>query len=381
MEFVGGRSTEKGVTNTLLDEMRMPAIWIANTPADAMDESVRRRFDYSVYFRRINRFQRVSTWRNLVRKFDLERKIPEAAIEEYVARYPTSPGGISNVLNNVKRLDPPVEEVEEIIASLMRTHCELMGIQNDSDFLPTRGYDLEGLNIKGQVGLPRIVQALRNFLDPDYHDEDQDPPRMNLLLFGPPGTGKTEFVKFLGKELGCRVKVVRGSDILSRWVGASEQNIAAAFAEAEESHAILFFDEVDGLVQDRAGASQSWEVTQVNEFLQQMEQFDGIMVAATNFSRNLDKAMTRRFTYKLEFGYLDEEGKRVFFERVFKAKLTPTELEELRSLHNLTPGDFRTVRQSLFYLDDAQTNAARIAALREECTRKRDGQGSGTVGF
>ena len=74
---------------------------------------------------------------------------------------------------------------------------------------------------------------------------------MNLLMFGPPGTGKTEFVKHLGKELDRKVLVMKGSDLLSKYVGESEQNIAKAFQRAETEHVILFFDEIDGLVQDR----------------------------------------------------------------------------------------------------------------------------------
>ena len=74
---------------------------------------------------------------------------------------------------------------------------------------------------------------------------------MNLLMFGPPGPGKTEFVKHLGKELDRKVLVMKGSDLLSKYVGESEQNIAKAFQRAETEHVILFFDEIDGLVQDR----------------------------------------------------------------------------------------------------------------------------------
>ena len=69
-------------------------------------------------------------------------------------------------------------------------------------------------------------------------------------------------------------------------------------------------------------------------------------VAATNFSHNLDPAVMRRFTFKLEFGYLDDSGKKSFFERMFKTTLSEDEFAELRSLRNLAPGDFRTVRRS-----------------------------------
>ena len=119
----------------------------------------------------------------------------------------------------------------------------------------------------------------------------------------------------------------------------------------------------------------------MNELLQQMENFNGVMVAATNFCRNLDPAVMRRFTFKLEFDYLDDAGKRMFFERMFKTELSEDEFAELKALKNLAPGDFRTVRQEQFYLDEEQTNLGRIAALREECLLKKDGDKSSKIGF
>ncbi len=381
-DFGGGKSTEKGVMNSILDDMKMPAIWISNAPAEAMDESVRRRFDYSIRFERLTDAQRVAIWRNLVARHSLGDVISEERISSYASRYGTNAGGISNVLSNVKRMDPTPENVDDLVDTLMKPHCELMCIGGPSDgFSPAKDYSLEGLCIKGKVPLDRIVAAASNFYDASYSAASEDSPRMNILLYGPPGTGKTEFVKYLAKRLGRRVMVMRGSDILSKFVGESEQNIADAFRKAEDGRAILFFDEVDGILQDRGNAVRSWEVTQVNEFLQQMEDFDGVMVAATNFSRNLDPATMRRFTFKLEFGYLDDDGKRLFFERMFKTELAPDELAELRMLRNLAPGDFRTVRQEMYYLGGSVTNLDRIAALREECACKKDGAPSGPIGF
>lgn len=377
----GCKSTEKGVMNAILDEMSIPAIWISNAPAEAMDESVRRRFDYSIRFEALSVRQRTSVWRNVVAKHDLGALVDEARIGAYANRYATSAGGISMVMDNLKRLNPRPEEVEGIVAGLMKPHCQLMGVKDENRFLPAIGYSLDGLNIKGDVDLASIVGAVRNFRDESYNLGSEDRPRMNILLFGPPGTGKTEFVKYLGQQLDSKVLVMKASDLISKYVGESEQNIAAAFRQAESDRAILFLDEIDGLVQDRTQARANWEVSQVNEILQQMENFNGVMVAATNFCKNLDTAIMRRFTFKLEFGYLDESGKARFFERMFKAELADEERRELAAIQNLTPGDFRTVRQRNFYLGKMQTNAGLIAALKAECALKKDGGQMSRIGF
>ena len=377
----GGKSTEKGVMNSILDDMKMPAIWISNTEACEMDESVRRRFDYSIRFEELNNMQRISIWRNIVAKLGLEEFVPEDKITDYAQKYATSAGGISLVLENVKRLKPEPEKVDELVASLMKPHCKLLNVKESNRFLPAKGYSLDGLNIKGKVKLEKIVKAVRNYLDSSFNESSEDKPRMNLLMFGPPGTGKTEFVKYLGKTLDRKVMVMKGSDILGMYVGESEKNIATAFRKAESERAILFFDEIDGLLQSRENAHASWEISQVNELLQQMENFNGVMVAATNFCKNLDAAVMRRFTFKLEFDYLDDEGKKAFFERMFKTKLSEDEFAELRALKNLAPGDFRTVRQEHFYLDEAETNLDRIAALKEECLLKKDGEKFAKIGF
>ena len=377
----GCRRSEKGVVNTILDEMRMPAIWIVNASPMEMDESVRRRFDYSVRFDRLVASQRAAIWRNQATRCGLEALLPPEKTEELAMKYETSAGGIATILSNLKRMEPAPAEVDSVVESLMKPHCRLMGIRNGGDFLPAKDYSLDGLSIKGAVKLDKLVVAARNFLDGRFNSASTDRPRMNILLFGPPGTGKTEFVKYLGKSLGRKVVAIKGSDLLSPWVGRTEQLIADAFRRAEADKSILFFDEVDSFLQDRSGASHSWEITQVNELLQQMENFSGIMVAATNFAKNLDPATARRFTYKLEFGYLDETGGRRFFERFFKTPLTADEAKALSGIRNLAPGDFRTVRQELFYLGGDVTNTDRIEALRSECSHKKEEKPQSRIGF
>lgn len=362
--FLGLRRNngDKAELNNVLDTVKTPCVWIANTPASALDLSNRRRFDYSIEFKPLSTPQRELIWRNAARKHHVEldaKQIPVLA-----ARYPVSAGGIELALRNFSSVDGQTSE--EKIGKILTPHCALMNVMVEKVENRTRDYLLDGLNIQGDIALPEIVEAVRNYLSNSLDDPDR--PRMNLLLSGPPGTGKTEFVKYLGKTLAVPVVTKMGSDILSMWVGGSEQNIASAFAEAEERRAILFFDEIDGLLQNRAGAQRSWEVTQVNELLHRMENFTGVMIGATNFLARLDPATARRFTFKLAFDYLDERGKRLFFERMFHRPLTEEEAQRLDAIPSLTPGDFRTVRQSLFYLGKAVENERYLAALESEAT-------------
>ncbi|SBP89190.1 AAA family ATPase [Thiomonas delicata] len=207
---------------------------------------------------------------------------------------------------------------------------------------------------------------------------------VRLCLYGLPGTGKSAYARWLAEQLGRPLQLWRASDLLAKWLGASERLVARAFHDAQEDGAVLLIDEIDGLLQDRRGAAQAWEVTLVNELLTQMEAFPGVFIATTNRLEGLDPAALRRFDLKLQFRALrPEQAWALLGSHCAVLGLgVPEEglRQDLRALASLTPGDFATVarRHRLQPLRSAQDF---VIALRTECGFKPGGVGAGTMGF
>jgi SpoVK/Ycf46/Vps4 family AAA+-type ATPase len=153
----------------------------------------------------------------------------------------------------------------------------------------------------------------------------------------------------------------------------TEQHIAAAFEKAQEAGAALLIDEVDSFLQDRSKAQRGWEVTHVNEFLTQMEQFSGLFIASTNLIDGFDAAAFRRFDLKAKFDYLKrDQARRLLNAHLINARLSdpsPADLARLDSLDVLTPGDFASVaRQSRFKF--LRSASEWVEALSLECGLK-----------
>jgi transitional endoplasmic reticulum ATPase len=194
-----------------------------------------------------------------------------------------------------------------------------------------------------------------------------------LCLFGPPGTGKTAYAKWLAQQMGAPLMVRRASDLISKWVGDSEKNVAIAFRQAAEEEAVLLLDEVDSFLQDRRSTAHHWEVSLVNEMLTQMEAFDGVFIASTNLMRDLDQAALRRFDLKVRFDYLGAEQAWLLLTRhCAEMQLQAPEVGlrvRLDALHNLTPGDYAAVaRQHRF--KTMRHPAAFVDALELEASLK-----------
>lgn len=203
-----------------------------------------------------------------------------------------------------------------------------------------------------------------------------------LCLYGPPGTGKSAYARWLAQQLACPLHVQRISDLVSPYVGQTEQNLAKAFDLAAGEGALLLIDEVDGLLRDRRRAQRSWEVTAVNELLTQLEVFEGVFIASTNLLDDIDPAASRRFDLKIKFDYLRaEQAWRLLQTSCAALDLSepgPEQHAALAKMSVLTPGDFATVeRQHRFR--PIENAASMIRALAAECALRE--RKSTSIGF
>lgn len=173
-----------------------------------------------------------------------------------------------------------------------------------------------------------------------------------VCLYGPPGTGKSAFGRYIADMSRKQLIVKKASDIISPYLGESEQNMARMFQEATDQDAVLLLDEADTYLQDRKNLQRSWEVSGVNEMLTQIESFNGVFICSTNLMDSLDTAALRRFDLKIKFTHLNKlQSWGLFVDTANRLKIQIDEAiqTKLNALGMLSPGDFATVlRQSRF---------------------------------
>lgn len=381
---IGKNTVEKGWLNNLLDTFESKLIWIVNHTR-GMEQSVLRRFSYSLKFSKPTRKQRVRIWQNLVQQHRIKTAVSQNIIEDLAYRYEVTAGGIASALkvlkNSLRSGNITRRETGAYLEQVLEKHQEaLTGIKPKKLAERTDKYDMDALNLDTDPYIP--LKCVLRFLRKEGNGSTDD-QNVNMLFWGPPGTGKTEFVKHIGRMCGADVIIKRASDLQSKWLGETEKNIAEAFDQAEREHSILFIDEADSFFIERRGASRPWEVSQTNEFLTQMENHKTVLICCTNFMDILDKASLRRFDLKIEFRPLSKDGKVLLYRRYFpsRRRLTPADEHQLRDIPGLTPGDMKTVARKIAFAERKNPpHETIIAELRKEALYRDDNHGK-RLGF
>jgi ATPase family associated with various cellular activities (AAA) len=143
---------------------------------------------------------------------------------------------------------------------------------------------------------------------------------LSVLFSGPSGTGKTMAAEIIASTLGLELYKIDLSVVVSKYIGDTEKNLSRIFTEAETSNAILFFDEADALFGKRSGVKDShdrYANIEIGYLLQRMEEYDGVVILATNLRKNMDEAFVRRLQFTVEFPFPDEKDRRRIWKGVW----------------------------------------------------------------
>ena len=334
--------------NRLLERTPVPTLWTSNS-AEETCHTVLRRMTFALELSQPPSQVRAHIWKRELARHDI--KATEEDTRSLAKEFAVTPGVASSAIAAASLCGGDLAAVRLGVRSLSQV---IKGEKPPANQGPPERFNLALVRADiDPVGFAdRIVKS--------------GGKHFSLCLQGPPGTGKSAFVRYLAERLGLPVTQKRASDLMSKWVGQTEQQIAAAFAEARAEGSILVFDEADSLLADRRGAMYSWEVSRVNEMLTWMESHPLPFACTTNFGENLDPATLRRFTFKIALDYLTPDQSQAAFHTYFALE-PPSEIGDLTTL---TPGDFAVVRRKAEILNHLQDAKALTELLGAECEAK-----------
>ena len=357
----------KAWINRTLERNPVPSLWVTNNPN--IDPAYLRRFDFSVRFPVPPQKVRLSIAQHHLGHLSEGN---EEWLKKIAASNEQTPAQIERAARFAELASGGDKaKCQALVELALNRSARLLG-QRTQSALPSRHLKFDLRYVNANLDFKVWVNSLTRS------------PRGSFCLYGPPGTGKSELARELALEIGKESIVMRASNLLSPWVGQTEQNIATMFQEARDSESVIILDEADSFLADRSHAVRNWEVTQVNEFLTQMESFDGILICTTNLMDRLDRASLRRFDHKVQFNYLNQEQCQGLFKSVLQGfggevPAGSPWLEKVSRLGNLTPGDFAVAHRQFLMKIERPTPDALYQVLVEE-SRQKDG-GKQSIGF
>ena len=367
----------KAWVNQILESNTVPTLWVTNR-IEQIDPAFRRRFAYHLELRSPPPGAR----EGVVRKTLEGVLVSEAYVAKLTARKGLTPAQIRTAVRFARLAlveadssDATMLRLEQLIERQLQNANVALGNRPESTGRRSvTTYDLAMLNVETRYELPRVIEALKS----RGHG--------TLCFYGAPGTGKTALAEHMAQALERPLIIKQASDLMSKYVGETEQNMAAMFREAEAEKAVLLLDEADSFLQDRRGAQRTYEVTEVNEMLQGMERYRGIFICTTNLLDSLDQAALRRFTFKIKFSPLTATQREQMFVVEALAgdatALTDALRTGLAKLTQLCPGDFAAVKRQIDILATELPPDEFLAQLEAEHRIKpevREARGMGFV--
>jgi hypothetical protein len=206
-------------------------------------------------------------------------------------------------------------------------------------------------------------------------------PSISALFAGESGTGKTMSAEVIANDLGLVMYRIDLSAVVSKYIGETEKNLSAIFEEARTSNAILFFDEADALFGKRSevkDAHDRYANIETAYLLQQIEDYDGIAILATNLRQNLDEAFTRRLDFVIDFPFPDTEYRKRIWQAHFPPEVplaSDLDLDELAERYPLAGGNIRNAALASAFLAASDGKQITMQHVRSAVRREHQTMG------
>jgi len=199
---------------------------------------------------------------------------------------------------------------------------------------------------------------------------------LNVLFTGPPGTGKTMAADVLAGVLGLDLYRIDLSTVVSKYIGETEKNLARIFAEAQSSNAVLFFDEADALFGKRTqvrDAHDRYANVEISYLLQKMEEYQGLVILATNLRKNIDEAFVRRLHFMVDFPLPGPADRRRIWAQIWPVA-TPrdadVDLDVLAEQVEVAGGNIRNIALASAFLAAADGGTVTMRHIRDAVRRE-----------
>ena len=366
-----GSVSGKAWVNQILETNPVPVIWVTNR-IEQIDLAFRRRFQYHLELKSPPPGAREALVTRALAGVDVGEKFASRLAE----RRGLTPAQIRTAVKFARLAGDACSDSAEALIERQLVNAD-KALGNTSSERGARrvvtSYDLSLVNTESRFEVPKIVEALRR------------KGFGTLCFYGPPGTGKTALAEHIAQELQRPLMIRQASDLVSKFVGETEQNMAKMFEEAETEQAVLLLDEADSFLRSRRLAERSYEVSEVNEMLQGMERYAGIFICTTNLFQDLDEAALRRFTFKIQFkGLKPDQRERMFVAEALDGdatRLTDEQRKRLRVLELLAPGDFAAVKRQVDVLGETFEPDEFLSQLEAEHRVKPEVRQHRGIGF
>jgi len=197
---------------------------------------------------------------------------------------------------------------------------------------------------------------------------------ISALFSGSSGTGKTMAAEILAHHLELDLYRIDLAGVVSKYIGETEKNLRSVFDAAEQSGAILFFDEADALFGKRSEVKDShdrYANIEINYLLQRMEDYRGLAILCTNRRAALDRAFLRRLRFLVDFPFPDWEQRRLIWQKVFPPPAPVTGLDvDVLSRLEISGGNIRNIALNAAFLAAGQRTAIRMEHVLHAARRE-----------